>query len=562
MFSFNTAAALNQEIINGPASEKVILIGTAVDGPDNVPYRVTSVTEFERIFGPAVYTQGYKDPVTSTENGEYNGATLPLSVSQALAATATNIYVVRVPGTYAAAATAFSSKLNIQARHSGRIYNEVSLSIASTGGVLTLIHIQPAIKGGTYTTTYASSYTVSDVIQRINNDYRNRTVRIMRNTFPAYLTQACTVLGSGTVTLSGGTNGTAAKSEDYATSLNSYATRLAEADTGTFAMLLNDRHDFDVAILTGVHIDDQVTDGGTENTDTIATDFVIFLDHVSQFVSPCHGIMATRPHDYETMSELVSYINNNLLATEHGFYSENLRWNKAGPFLNSPWLRNDDWAGTVDMGARLSVVAGPAQGYVHPQVGRYTSQPHVSYGAFLSTFPPYRSPLMRPLPGIAVKGTPYPMAYAELLAKGVGYQEGVAGSGKGAYVCLVRDPQNSSGPLVILSDVNAASRQSRFAQNQLVRLCNTIHRTLQAELYPFLGWSMDHAALAAIETKVENVLEGFAQSRGIYGGRGEGYDFQVRMDGQDYKLGIVRLKLEITPATTAQRFVITMMVKE
>jgi len=105
-----TQGAKIKQAINGPTTERLLIIGTAVDGPINSPMPITSASQAESIFGPASYSRGYLSPITSSEDGLPNGATLPLFISQAINAGCTNIYAVRASGSYAAAVSGFNGK--------------------------------------------------------------------------------------------------------------------------------------------------------------------------------------------------------------------------------------------------------------------------------------------------------------------------------------------------------------------------------------------------------------------------------------------------------------------
>jgi len=71
---------------SGPTTETLLIIGTAVDGPLNLPIKITDAAEAERLFGPATYTGDYLNPVSSTADDKNNGASLPKAFAQAIAA--------------------------------------------------------------------------------------------------------------------------------------------------------------------------------------------------------------------------------------------------------------------------------------------------------------------------------------------------------------------------------------------------------------------------------------------------------------------------------------------
>ncbi len=62
-------------VITGPITDSVLIIGNAVDGPVNVPVRVTG-KNVEQIFGPVAYDALYESPNGDKDLGRYNGNNL------------------------------------------------------------------------------------------------------------------------------------------------------------------------------------------------------------------------------------------------------------------------------------------------------------------------------------------------------------------------------------------------------------------------------------------------------------------------------------------------------
>jgi hypothetical protein len=561
--------------IQGPATERLLILGFAQDGPINVPRRVTDVGLASLLWGPASYTAGYWDPNTSSESEADAGTTIPQQIAQAVAAGAQDIWVVRYTGTYATEAAAFGGKLDLRSIYPGRIYNRVALTLATTGGVVEVYLTQPGNKGGTVQLlpNFPASGTVANLIDKINMDSRNRTLRINPRTYPTILSSAAyTALGSGVATLTGGTNGCKARGDDFgpevATGVAAAATKLLTIDSGTFDTLEGLNFSFDVAVLTGIYADDQIVDsgqtkiGGTGTYSaadcyqtTIARDFEIWLGRMSNDVSPCRGVTAVRPPLARDQSALITYVNSNLLATTHGYYDQTLRWLKMGPFMYEGFrdidFRTND---TFDGGARLSVVAGPEVVMSHADIGNYTDMWHGLYAAWMTTIPPERAPILKPLPnGVLAYGEPIPRKYADKLISGVGYDPNNQLSGRGAYVCLVKDPADFEGPLVLYSDVTAAWREDYFSQDQLVHLVNRLGADLTIGLRGFLGGPTDIGALSAMRTQAKTILDGYANSGAFRGYEGQGYTFDINIDGVGAVLGIVIVNLEINPATAMRQ---------
>lgn len=562
-----------KSIVNGPTTESLTIIGTAVDGPINRPIRVESAQQIGSIFGPAKYGKGYLDPNTNTETGKENGATLPLAVAQALSAGCTDIYVVRAGGNFAFLNLALgpgyvyntaNGYITFIAQNPGRIYNQVTIStqVLSTSGIAFTLG-QPAVKGGNLSFNMPSGSTISDFIDAVNSHPQNKTVFAKRESAASVLDNLVYTLGTySSLALSGGTNGCRARGEDFGSSVTNYATALTAADSGTFDKLLGQRHRSNVFALTGIYLDDQVTDGGSATSTSIAVDFVNFLDQMSAEVGPCRGVLGVRPPNIRDEDDLVSYINNSLLSTSTGYYNQTLRWIKAGPFLDQGFTRSDPQAGLIDAGFRLQVCALPEVVINHSDVGRYTSNFSVLYAALMTTIPPESSTTFKVLPGMIAYGTNPPYKYVKKLVEGLSFDATSDIAGNGAYVCLIRNPKDPRGPMIVFDDCTAAARDDYFRQDQLVHLCNNIHLDVDGVLSSFIGGPASPAALAAMDTQVQNVLDGYFKSGALVGGKNVGYEYKVYQQALDGALGQVRVDISIIPSNYIRKITITVQVRQ
>lgn len=562
--SFTTIGGKIKAVRSTPSTEPLLIIGTALDGPKNRPVRIENAAQAESVFGPPVYKNGYANPDTGVEDRRYSGATLPLAIAQALSAGATNVWVVRATGLHAKATAVFGGRLSFEAINPGNLYNNVSFTITKTASSVTFEADQPPNKGGGFSVTVENTITIGEFIDMLNSDGRNTTFYVVRDAHPQYLGDSVSTLPSGTAQLSGGTDGTLAPGMDRVNfmthSTTGYAVELTRTDTGTFEQLRHFR--FAVAVLTGIYIDDQVVIGADATTTTIAADFAAWLDIVSGQTRPCFGVIGTRPTGYRSEGALINHIKTSFLNPQAGMVESVTGWLRAGYFLYEGFKRSDPVAGIVDTGFRLGVVAGPDVHFIHPDVGRYTDNWHVLYAALLTTMPPEQAPIYKQVPGISSHGTPIPRKYAEMLVQGVGFNDERGLSGRGAYTVLIRDPKDPFGPLVIFDDPTAAPRDDFFRQYQLVHLVNSIHTDLDAVLSSFLGLPTSFPTLAAMESATQNVLDGYVMSRALRGGRGEGYDFRITMDGVDQALGVITVFLEIWPATALRKIHLVIAIRQ
>lgn len=553
---------------SGPVSESCCFLGTALDGPINKPTQITDYTSAEALFGPANYSNGYLDPKTGTESGKPNGSTIPLDIMQAINSGCTNIWVCRVSGNTAVGTGSFSGILDVHALYPGRIYNGVSLNLAQVAGAIQVTYNQPVTKGSSVVTTFSSGLNVQDLITSINNFPQNQTIHIYHDTYPSYWYQsAWTVIGSGggTVTLQGGTYGTRAVGEDFgpdqAEGVNGLAQCLTNPTTGTFDVIEGLNQRFDSYCLNSIYFDDQVVDGGGAATTTIAWDFAQFLDNQTINIGPTRGFMSVRPPNLRDDASVITYLNNNLLNTTPGMYSTTRRWINAGAIALQGFLRTDNVVGIKDFGGLLSVIAGPEVLFQHPDIGVYSGMWHPAYAATLTTIVPENSLVGQSLPAINGYGVKFPKQYVDALVNGAGYDPNNNISGSGAFVCLINNKNNVNGPMLVYDDPTMSSRSDYFRQDQLTHLINAIMNDVDLGLQPFYGGPTNAQAVAAMETVVTNIMEGYNNSGGVMGTKGSGYDFNISLVGNDADLGAIHVYMEVNPSRALRRIYLTLAVR-
>ena len=542
--------------VSGPSTKRVLVIGTALDGPINEPTRISSPTDVDALFGPAIYNSGYFDPALSdTESLKYNGATIPLDVKRLIDAGAQDIVVIRFTGTFATNSTAFTSSLDLRALYPGRIYNSATVTASATASAssVTFTIGQPDVKGGDFSVTKLN-FTIAEWINLINSHPKNKTIFIDPNAFPIQLPlQAHSALPSGqTIELmTGGTNGTDAPGEDYADDKFGMATLLTATDTGTFDVLEGMKEPFDFAVLSALYMDDEVVDGDASKS--IYKDFGTWIENMSIISRPCVGLLGTRPSGIRDTAALITYITGSLLSVATGYQNQDQNWIKAGPFLNEGIKATDFQGKIVNLGSRVMVCGGPDAIFQHPDIGRYTDCFHVALAGVLSTLPPERSATNRSIPGILGYVNRIPGKYADQLIEGVGADFTQDLSGNGAYVVLVPDTRRPNGPYKIYSDVTTAPRTDFFHRYQLLHLMNSVQADISDSLFSYIGGPSSPQILAAMKTDVRNILDGYTQNNAFRGGEGAGYNFEIEMRGADQILGIVRIFLDIAPATSVHR---------
>jgi hypothetical protein len=374
-YTVRPAPVVNQ--IAPPTTERLLIIGQAVDGPVNTPILARDGQTVQTLFGPTVYMDPYKDPVSSDFSKAFNGNYLVQGYAQAVQAGATNIYLVRVGGTYASGG---NGTYIFKSKYPGRLYNEVT--VTPTTGVfggsngVQLVIVQPTNKGGTVTYRFEGTDTIEDLRNKLDVVATNTCVQLDVNGL-GNLSNPCSALvaslSNATITLANGTNGTNVAGElgSDKSSIYSLITSTDSTALGTFSSLLD--FQFDVGVMAGLYIDDQVTTDASSGTTSFASAFAVFIDTVSNRTRPCYGVIGCRPIKENQLPRMIRFVRDNYLDGTagpikwDGVADYSARWIKAGYFVNKGFTRLTSNNEVLDMGARLTVFAGPDFLYQNPQ---------------------------------------------------------------------------------------------------------------------------------------------------------------------------------------------------
>jgi len=527
-----------------PTTERLLIIGNALDGPVNTPIRIRSLTEAEAVFGPLTYTKGYVDPVSTTESGKWAYNSLVNGLYEALIGGAGNVVLVRSGGTLATATQTASGDvaLTLTAIAPGRIYNGVVVGVTRASTNTTVTIGQPAVKGGIIGLTVSdTSTTLQELCDLLNSDSRNRTVIFSVGAVSGSLyTSVLTASASGT--FAGGTNGTEAPQEDYYSSKVGYYTKLTESN-GTFDNLVD--REFNVCLLTGIWADDQVA---SNTTTTIAQAFAEFLHKTTYETLPCHGVLGLRPIGKSTPTELKAYADGSLLATASGYYGNEVeRRIKFGYFMSTGFTYVDANSGqNVDIGRYISVVAGPDVVLSSKERGRYYTNGAAVYAGMITNLPSHRATSNKPLGSTGSLLGNFPKATLEQLVQGVGYDESTNAAGGGGYVVIRTNPLR--GLPIVIQDNTCALRTSDYKTLQIFRIVNLAVSMVKDVLYPYLGESSSVEALMAMQTQVRSELSKLSEAGALLGDDKVGYDFAITSDQIDSTFTKVTVTLKLRPA--------------
>jgi hypothetical protein len=532
------------QAVTTPSTEKLLIIGNALDGPVNTPITVQSLSDAEAYFGPIVYSGDYVDPLTGTADGNYADNTLVKAAYEAIVGGAGNLSLVRVGGNTASVTGVFGGSVNIYAKYPGRVYNSVVVTATSGSTGYTFTAIQPPSKNGTVSWTFPLSTLVGQAISTINNDTRNATIGI---TVPVTMFQSpITVLGVGSAALSGftsGTNGTSAPGEDFSGNEIGYY-NLLTAQYGTFNTLMNAT--FDIAVLTGIYGDDVVS-ATNPTTTSVANDFANWLYQVSIEQQPVHGVIGLRPTGLSAPPALTNYATNDLLNPSPGYYSQVANWINFGYFMSQGFYGVDPDSGAqVDIGRYLSVVAGPDIIYSESQLGYYLENGAAAYAGMITALPAQQATTNQALGGVNKLNGNYPKSINEQLNQGLGYQQQPFIAGSSAYVTFRYS--NFLGAPIVVADNTCAQRSSDYKTLQVLRICNLASFMVQSVVRPFIGQPNEVDSRTAMQTQINTALGTLVTAGALIGGDGNGYQFTLSSDPVELLMGQVTITLFLRPA--------------
>jgi hypothetical protein len=579
-------------------TDRVVIIGQALDGPVNVPYMVERVSDATKLFGPVFYedisyvrdTSGNTMPASAASGavGKFTGNRLIRALHEVVQGGATDIILIRVGGVVAAGTLtgSGSATITMEAVYPGSIYNGTTV-IWSSGGVTVQFVNGKAPSTATNNTVSFSvaGKTVEQVCNEIN-DYRgNGSIRLYPSNVAAGLSAsgfAATATVSGA--LSGGRNGTidglypdAPGSNAY--EKNSYILGCLTAEaTGTFAVL--EDIPADIFLMAALNFDEGVNPAsggiyaggpsftaGSLTIGNIGYSFGRFLHDKSKSGFPAMGVVGLRPFvvgnpDVRDIAKIVE----NLTSGTTGYFDIGSRvitqppsalcWIKPGWFLTPGVLDYTDpseppGSNIIPLGRYLSVVAGPDIIFTIKGVS-YVGNGAGLYAGMASSCPIQEALTGKPLPGVTALTYRLSRRQVNMLAAGQPYDEVKSNNdslyGGGGYVVFRNVPdQGLITNYAVNSDVTAGPRNDQFADLFTWRIVAAISNEVRAAVYPFIGKENTIETRMAMNTAVRGILEKASQMGVLMPGENVGYNFSITSSTVDQIVGRVTIELRIRP---------------
>lgn len=568
-----------------PTTERVTIIGSALDGPVNTPTRVGKLSEAEALFGPLVFDNAYASGLNTCaatgNRGRYSGNTLIQGMYEAYQGGAGDIILIRVGGESATGTigTFPGTGILFTARWPGRIYNGIQISaVSGSGGYIRIDFPEGKRVGGfTYRTYEYSKYTtVGALVEAINGDGYNRAVRATcAVSVAASGTDALEALTVATKYLSGGVDGT---TEGNAPDLvSTTATRvdrnealysaLAHSTSGLFEVV--DDLETDLIVLNCLRVDDSVgtatagfsqepSDAEAEKRSVLYA-FGRFCHNLSRNTYPTHGVIGLRKLSsmFPRQEDINQHVDNLAGTNGFGWYvlpdsrggtgeAQTLAWTQACYFLRPGYLDfNDEDEGTIDLGRYLSVVAGPDVQFVNGKRGAYWENAAALYAGMISRTPAQQALTNRELPGIL--GLTYTLTKSQLnrLAGGQPYDDSTYLQKGGAYVVF---RSTLTDGIVVCQDVTAGQRAHDYENLQTYRIVARACHGVRSALKKFIGAPHSVETRMAMETAVKGVLDAMAEEGALLASEGLGYQFAITSDPYETIIGKVNVELRLRPA--------------
>jgi hypothetical protein len=524
-----------------PSTDRLIIIAPAVDGPTEQIIDAQTIVSPENLYGPINFTSSYTRPSGVGSAELFNGNHLMKAVREAMSAGAASIYLLRVGGTKATdsltiAGNAASGDLTANALYAGRIYNSVTLTFTSGAASGKCVVAQPDVKGGAFTLSWSgesSGLTVREAIDRLNTDGRNRTFVLQNDSVDG--TVAARLL-NGTITLTGGLDGTFRDDADY-------RVNLYEAFQDAFQFLEDEGFEVDVNLIAGLYLDDKVAG---DNTTSVAQDFAEYLARRSMD-HPQIGVIGVRPlANLSSRSKIVERYDALVTEDAGAFGAVSDKCTNAGYFMHQGFRYQDSTTGLdIDAGAYLQVVAGDV--YISDRdVSLYTESAAAVYAGTLCRLKPYKAASNELVRGIYDLPYTYSRTQLNALTGGLGRDATRAYEGAGAYVTV-----RKNRGVVFTRDVTASARDNDFRDLQPLRLANAVHKGVKDLVFPYLGGPNDISVRLGLETKIKGFLDGLADARALLGGENVGYTLEVLgADSDPFSniLGILQINMTLVPA--------------
>ncbi|AOQ24709.1 hypothetical protein MTAT_20540 [Moorella thermoacetica] len=400
--------------------------------------------------------------------------------------------------------SSFIPKLEFRGIYPGAVYNGTMVTLEvpdETPAKAVISFKKPAGKGGQDFSLYLANYpTLGKLVDAINNDQRNRYLRVSTNApdMPAGL------LKGATVVLAGGTDGP--KPSDY-----DYKEKMYDLLSHAYELLMDYNAAFVVPL--DVYADDPAS--GNRN---FAEQLANFCAAVSMANSETLGIIGVKPVADISLETLKNKVDSLCASGSNQYFLKD---------ANGDYIY-DDKGNLIDVGRFISVVAGPEVVTQNEQIGLYATSPATFFAGLISMLPPHVGALNRTVTGALGLRFSYSLSQQNRLTAA-------------RYVTLRTRPGSSN---VIVTDApTAAVPDSDYRRLTTMRVVATAVGLVRLACEPFVGLPNSPENRGAMATAITSKLQGLQKEGAILD-----FKFQIFASTKDQLLGHALIDLTIYPA--------------
>jgi hypothetical protein len=498
----------------GATRNSIIILGTATDGPVDVPYAVDRVDQADKVFG------SYFD----------EGATLLPMLHEAVSAGAGDIRLMRVGGAQAALATELTATikvdgvdtvakkvLKIKAKYNGAKYNAVKVKVdathdldddlegTTTGPALVItsasgLHFHYALDATKYTTVGA----LANAINADDNDVLAEagTEATLASIFAA--TPAFAGIGASDTALTGGSDGT---DMDQATLKSTMETALGYLED----------YEVDIVVLAGLYVTYTLAEGGGVVASEAAKMLAKHCYTASQRVKERHGVIAVQPLD--TVN----------LTTVKQLYETLIKDSNKNEYTHDTEVAED--GSPLDLGKYISVIV--AEPIVNDaRYGYYRTDGTAVYAGLITTLVAESATTNKTIAGVAGLN----------FAFSPGQMDAITAK---RYVTF-RNKVLSG--VVVTDGVTAAQFGSDYSRLSTVRIISAAVNGIRQVTEPYIGQAGTPQHFNAMQTAIEASLAGMKTAGAI-----TDYRFTILASPVDIARGEATIELEVVPAFELRR---------
>ena len=473
------------------AMERVLILGTATDGPVGVPVRIRRANDVASTFGTYV-----------DETGAYNGATLAMGYSEAYAGGARNIYLMRItgkPAEYTLTDEDDKPQLIVRSAMAGDRYNQMAVAVVGT-----TLQIWSVADSGNSQPTMAYNLDDYATYRQLMNAFNED-----QEVHGAVLVLAENIREDDAVKLAAIMKTNLAGGDDELDlPLGSYD------QPGTYRHALGVAYEaikegnFSVIVPRGVHVRVPEVGSGFGSPDyTDAEKLGELLLHMNKQEYPAVGVIG------------VSRLNDPTPAKVKAF---------ADALVNNP---PSIIVEGEDAGRYISIVVAEPT-FFDANLGVYANDGAAIYGGLVSSLPSHHSTTNTAVPGSLGLRWFFTLSDLDRLT--------------GAGFVTMRHRRNRG--IVVTADPTAAARNSDYMYLSTVRIVNEVVGVIRQIASPYIGRPVSGEKRNSLETDIQTALESMQR-------QGKLLDANFTIDSTIYGFvrGELDIELDLVPPFILRR---------